>query len=444
MTRIWTALLASKPSGYKLGLLLALSVLLAYSPRSWAQETILVRDSLDTRPKGKDLTELLLWRGLSAPESGFVNALRTDTSGLAFTGIRLSDSAARYSQFTRSDGLKTNTALDYRFNYRIDRLTDTLVVEFDLLHDAVNNSGEAGRMVISLLHDYPANGPQWRDVDSVNKYHPFGRPAYNVRIMNKNQTPNNNLAGVMLYGGGHVRKGEMEIFRRNNDTWWLTGFSTEAGGFSPGSNGEYPRSGSASLRNTGMTSATRWAHFTWRIFPDRLELWRRWSNQTPQNDQLGIRMVVPQVDTLNPGPTLAALNQAYGTNLTSLPRLYWWFRHPEAFRIYWAGGVNATVANLKVKAMGPGVVTHQERNTDISKLDFTVWPNPVTEIINIRLSSLAGPTTVWLIDLTGKVHHQGNVETSTYTIGCKDLPRGVYFIKSENSHSCAIRRLILK
>lgn len=419
-----------------------LGVLTLVATTAHGQGVLLASDSFKiNQTKATDLSRLLLWRGLSQPESAFSIMPMADTSGLTFNAIRLTDSAIRHSSYRSAIGLKTNTALDYRFPVVPDRTTDTVEVQFDLIHDLVRGGGEGGRLVISMLHDYPKQGPKWLDVDSINKYHPFGRPTYNCRIMNKDQAGNNNLAGVMMYGGGHTRLGEVEVYRSAVDRWWLTGFSTEAGGFTPGSNLNYPRSGCWALRNTGMTSDKRWTRFTWQIVKDRLMLFRRWSNQPVSSNVKMMEMFTPMIDTLNPGPALAEMKRIYGSNITQLPPYYYYFKRFEAFRFFWAGSINASMANLSIRAWGPTVTQVQRKSITTN---IQAWPNPSSDgTVYISGWQEDKPATLTLTDALGRVQQQIVVTPDEPTLSLQLPSQGVYTVRvQQEGQPVAMKRLV--
>jgi len=173
-----------------------------------------------------------------------------------------------------------------------------------------------------------------------------------VRIMNKNSALNNNLNGVMMYGGGNTRLGDFEIFRQGINKWWLPGFITEPGGTSPGSTGVYPTGGCAQIRNNIIASTTKWRHFTWNIYPERMTLSVRNTSEPETAGQIVMEMYIPKVDTLNPQPCISAINTFYNINMTQLPELYNWFPKVEAFRFFWNAGSNVWLANLTIETTG--------------------------------------------------------------------------------------------
>lgn len=386
--------------------------------------TLLADTFTGNRPSHIDLSTKLLWADQTEPATAFlVDTIVSDRNGLRFPAIGLKPLAIANAGFTRPNGLKTSIAVDYPFPIPVDRQLDTIQISFNLLWDTLMNNGESARVVTSLLHSYPEGGPRLGDIDSLNKEHPFARPAYNMRIMSKNQVSNNNLNAVMLYGGGHSRLGEVEKYRQGNNQWWLPGFSTEAGGFTPGSLAPYPNGGAAQMRNIPIASMSHWRRFTWTIYPNRLTSAVGNANAPRENDLQFFNMFIPPVDTLNQAPALTALNSFYGTNLTRLPNLYYWFPKIEAFRFFWNGGFNVWLSDLSIRYSGNSPVVTQGRIPDIQAVRLVVFPNPGNEKLTIK--SAVSDALVKIVDMKGQQIYSG-FATELTTI---DWPKGLYVVR---------------
>jgi len=395
--------------------------------KAQSQWVTLLADSFhQQRPVYFDLSEKLLWANQATPNSAFMfDTLVTDRQGLRFFAVGLKRLAIQHAGYTRTDGLKTSIALDYPFPMPIMHELDTIEISYHLLWDTLLGGGESGRVVTGLMHAYPQGGPMFNDVDSVNKPHAFARPAYNMRIMNKNATLNNNLNAVLLYGGGHKSLGEVEIFRQGNNSWWLPGFSTEAGGLTPGSTPPYPSGGCAQLRNSPIASTQRWRRFTWTIYPERMTCKVGNTSDSPDNDFQFFNMLTPQVDTLNPAPTVAAFNSFYGTNLSQLPRLYYWFPKFEAFRFFWNAGFNVWLSALTIKTTGNTPVITGNEAVEPTK-NVVLFPNPGTT--ELRIAGLKPPIMVSVIDATGRVVYSSSAVDSDLKIATQNWASGIYQI----------------
>ncbi len=391
------------------------------------QWTTLLADSFyQQRPTHFDLSQKLLWANQAAPNSAFISdTLVSDRQGLSFHAIGLKPLAIQHAGFSRTDGLKTSIALDYPFSMPIVHDLDTIEISYNLLWDTILGGGESGRIVAGLMHAYPQGGPMFNDVDSVNKLHAFARPAYNIRIMNKNAILNNNLNAVMLYGGGHKRLGDVEIFRQGNNSWWLPGFSTEAGGFSPGATPPYPNGGCAQLRNIPIASTQRWRRFTWTIYPERMTCKVGNASDNTSSDFQFFNMFIPKADTLNPAPAVAAFNSFYNSNLTQLPRLYYWFPKFEAFRFFWNGGSNVWLSALTIKTTGNSpIITNKQAFETSDKL--VLFPNPGTN--ELGLSGLKPRSSIAVLQATGKVVHASVSSHAIEKISTQNWASGIYQI----------------
>ncbi|MBC7827638.1 MAG: T9SS type A sorting domain-containing protein [Chitinophagaceae bacterium] len=314
---------------------LALSCLYSYC------QTVIVADNFNDRSKFIDNTLLTIWGGNGVPVSGIELGPKTDNFGLTYNGVSLTSAAITNSGYTSASSLKTMTAIDYEFPSRIDRSSTQVKVEFDAIWGALDGSGESGRLVVTLVDEYPDGGATLGQVDDVGLTDPFGKPVYNIRLRNKSSGGKNAL---MLYGAGTSTNPEWEKY--GSGPWWLPGFSVQSGGGSPGSGTDYPFSGTI-CSYTSTASATRWKHFTWVIKPERLEVYQRNSIDPASSDVLAFFMEIPT--NSDPAVALSRINAAHGTSAATLPPYYNWFGYGEAIRFYFRGApVNAWLANVTI------------------------------------------------------------------------------------------------
>jgi hypothetical protein len=323
---------------------MALSLLTV--PASMAQ-LVLVQDNFESRDKFIDNSLLLNWGTYNSPQTGFSLQSRTDASSptpLTFNTIVLNDSAVRYSGFTAANSLKTLTSIDYELPITLNRAVGDIRIEFDGIWNGQDNGGESGRLVVTLMGNYPAGGARFDEVYDTSLNNPFGQPMYNIRIRN---TSSNN-GPLILYGAGNSTHPEWEIYT-TAPGWWLPGFSVQAGGGSPGSGPDYPASGTKKSP-LATTSTTIWRHYTWIIKPERLELYYRNSNQPASSDILIGFMQTPS--TSDPVAQLAQINAAHGTTATQLPPFYRYYNNFNAVRFYWRGVTNSHLANVRISQNG--------------------------------------------------------------------------------------------
>ena len=85
---------------------------------------------------------------------------------------------------------------------------------------------------------------------------------------------------------------------------------------------------------------------------------------------------------------------------------------------------------------------------DESELNnISVWPNPVKEILNVDLRSIAQDVNVVLYDLEGRIVFETNTDsshsTNTLKIDVSNFSRGIYLLKVFNSSKSFNKKVIL-
>ncbi|KOY53060.1 choice-of-anchor V domain-containing protein [Polaribacter dokdonensis] len=77
--------------------------------------------------------------------------------------------------------------------------------------------------------------------------------------------------------------------------------------------------------------------------------------------------------------------------------------------------VNASSASLSI--------------SEAQKIDFAMYPNPASDILNIDLPIISEKVTVEFYDQIGKLAYSQNLSTNSKTVNVKDLATGIYIIK---------------
>lgn len=67
--------------------------------------------------------------------------------------------------------------------------------------------------------------------------------------------------------------------------------------------------------------------------------------------------------------------------------------------------------------------------SDAQKIDFTMYPNPGKDILNIDLPVISEKVTVAFYDQIGKLAYSQNLSTNSKTVNVKDLATGIYIVK---------------
>lgn len=315
----------------------------------------LASDDFRTRDRFADLTLLTLWGGNREPVSALEVVRKADAAGLTYSAVKMKDDAAPHSRWDQD--LRASTALDYTFP-RVDRSNRVITVECDVVWDELESGrkgkwGEGNRFLVALLHGYPKKGPKFGDLERTKEGHPFGRPAYHYRIRNIAM----GMGAMMSYGGGAAGpEGEFEKYNHDGKTYWLPGFiSSPARGEAPGDEKSYdgtksPYPKTPTRKGGRVASDKEWRHLTWRVYPERMELFYRRSGAPVEEDRQVFFMDIPRIPAGSDAVERLRkrLASAHGLEeLKELPPLYNWFPTVEAVRFYFRGN-KTYLANVRV------------------------------------------------------------------------------------------------
>lgn len=332
-------------------------------------QQVVLQDDYTDRSKFIDLSELLFWNNEQDTITAFEFKHIKDGNNLEYRALSLKPEALGQGGYNAGSSY-ASTCIDYRLPL-YNRRFDTLIIEFDYLSASLSGSGEGGRLGIATMYQYPPGGPKFNDVYNQKKSHPFGRPAYNLRILNK---ADNGNGAYLFYGGGDDELGE---FEQTGDGIWLPGFISGPGGFSPGQKKNYPEAPVLETTNT-MVSSQYWHHYTWKITPRHLLVYTRESNEPDSKNELQMDMLLPEGGETE---VVQQLNDFYQTNVNQLPANYHYFAKIEALRFYFRSIDNGYLANIKVSK-----TNHFEPATITLMQDTLFWPWDNQNKIDIPLS----------------------------------------------------------
>ncbi len=400
-------------------------------------DSIIVYDDFSTNAKFTDLSKKLIWSDSEVTMSGFQLGNADDLSGLSMKCLSLTDEAMAKTGY-KPGTIKASQAIDYVLDKKLDRNNATYKIEFDALWDELNNNGwgESGRIVITLLHDYPDEIP-FDAIYNLDEEAPFGRPAYNLRIRNHDKTGPYYSGAFMLYGGGHDINGEVEIY---NNEYWLPGFSSEAGGTTPGLSEPYPLSPTMKNENFVTVGFPNWKHYTWFIKPERLEFYVRETYQDETENELVFFMQIPMT-TKSENKIIEEINAAHQSAISELPALYNWFRWIEAIRVYFRGAEQTHLANFlfsKVSDTSLAFNKNEQQNTKP-----LVYPNPCTTSFNIENNS-AQMMSFELYTSNGTMVKNGiNNGQTINNVNVEKLTQGFYILKTSNHNQTNIQKIII-
>ena len=81
--------------------------------------------------------------------------------------------------------------------------------------------------------------------------------------------------------------------------------------------------------------------------------------------------------------------------------------------------------------------------TDINNMEIKIYPNPVTERVNIAFTAMPETgTKISLLDITGRELDGRNAESMTETFDVQHLPAGIYMIRTELNNNFKTQKII--
>lgn len=403
------------------------------------QDSIILEEQFYDTSGFVDLSKKLIWGLNTEIESGFQYGPVEDSRGVTNQAIHVTAEAMEYAGY-QPNTIRASQAVDFRFPQKIVRNQDTLIIEFDALWGTFNSDGwgESGRIVLTLLHDYPEAEIPFGAIDDLAAEAPFGRPAYNLRLRNTDLTGPYQSGSFMLYGGGHDIEGEIE----QTDTYWLPGFSSEAGGGSPGLGNPYPLSPTQKNENKPVASVTHWRHYTWVIAPEKLSFYMRDAQASAEEDELVLFMEIPRSDQWE-GDIVEQINAAHDTDIMEPPTLYHWFESLEALRLYFRGVQQAYLANLKITHIYESPVVHSRELR--GKLQVRLYPNPTQQDVQLDFgAALAHPLTIQLQNTAGQVLKKSEIEKgrTSHHLLLNDVPPGLYFVIGQGGDTNFVKKIM--
>lgn len=230
------------------------------------------------------------------------------------------DDTRGFTGYQNTDSLKTFTALDHRFTEPVERSGAAIIVDARMRWETVTNtSGEGGRFIIALNHDYPEDGfdltPEGTAGSKINDFSAdwWARPAYHLRIRNSNTGAG---SAFLQYGGGDTDLGEYEA----TSDWWLPGFISGAGNVAPGAGDDFPANSWVSTP-AGLARED-FAVYRYVIHPDRQEVWL---------DESGSGVFAPE-----------DLRATMPLPRESEAPFYRYFETIEGLRLFWNGGAGGS------------------------------------------------------------------------------------------------------
>ncbi|MBW7866710.1 MAG: T9SS type A sorting domain-containing protein [Brumimicrobium sp.] len=76
--------------------------------------------------------------------------------------------------------------------------------------------------------------------------------------------------------------------------------------------------------------------------------------------------------------------------------------------------------------------------------NFTVYPNPANDILNVSFPSLKGEVAIEMVDALGRSVYTSNVNSTSETINVASLNQGIYFVKVTNNNVTTTQRVVIR
>ena len=112
------------------------------------------------------------------------------------------------------------------------------------------------------------------------------------------------------------------------------------------------------------------------------------------------------------------------------------------------------VSNIKItnQAWSPDDVSQEWEdfcssllNTpELIKSNFSIYPNPATDRLNIAIDTPPGNAEISIIDLVGKTHLQVPIRGEDLSIDISTLPKGVYFVRYTDGRQVGIQKVVIE
>ena len=141
------------------------------------------------------------------------------------------------------------------------------------------------------------------------------------------------------------------------------------------------------------------------------------------------------------GTTQLAISQNGGTTSETISRTF--TAGTYYVRVYgYKSAFNAT--NCYTLRITTGTATRDDKRPFFSSNNILVYPNPVNDILNIRLKGITGTSSIRLFDSNGKQVLSGIAVSENYQFNMQYLPAGVYLLQVISSNGKIISTKVVK
>ncbi len=331
-------------------LIAALALFVFSHNHSMARFHTFMYENFETTGQYIDLSTLFVRYGQTEPSTAFELIEKTDSEGLTFLAVKMNEEGEQAGVCCHYEGgnFLAHNCIDFPFPRNIKRSDgDTLRIEFDAIWETSSDGkGEGHKLIAYLVYDYPEGGPEFNVFNDLTEHH-YGKPAYQLWILNGTNR------AFMTYGGGLTEGAGFIALPASEPQYWLPGFTdkrVEDGEIDQ--QDPYPLSAYARVMEGNTVSSEHWMHYTWEITSNRLSLyWRK--TGTPEDENVRIFFMETP-----PDGNLTAINEAHGSAITAPPPFYEYLDDMNAFRMF----INkrSYFTNIRMSKTGTPLGTYAE------------------------------------------------------------------------------------
>ena len=94
-------------------------------------------------------------------------------------------------------------------------------------------------------------------------------------------------------------------------------------------------------------------------------------------------------------------------------------------------------------ALGIRLNTSVANMNEISTTDFSVYPNPASEVININSTKMLNAV-ITISDLTGKVVKTSTINGLTASVNTSGLNSGIYYVTITEGNSTSTQKVVIR
>ncbi len=112
--------------------------------------------------------------------------------------------------------------------------------------------------------------------------------------------------------------------------------------------------------------------------------------------------------------------------------------------VIWAFGTSTTYSNHSVYRRGATTLGVTLNTKEFETLNFGLYPNPISEVMNIQLPQDIDEADIGLYDFSGRLVKEARISPIEKTLNLKDVGSGMYVLKIKSDNKLGVKRIIKK